>query len=36
MEYFHLNTESDLIAITFPDMTEYSCDKDEINITDVN
>lgn len=33
---FPSNTESDLIAITFPDMAEYNCNKDEINISDVN
>ena len=33
---FKSNTESDLIAITFPDKPEYSMDKDEIEIEDVN
>lgn len=28
------NTESDLIAITFPNMPEYTCDKDNIIIQD--
>ena len=28
------NTESDLIAITFPDLPEYTGDKDNIDITD--
>lgn len=28
------NTESDLIAITFPDQPEYTCDKDNIVIND--
>lgn len=28
------NTESDLIAITFPDLSEYSVDKDKILITE--
>lgn len=31
---FPSNTESDLIAITFPDKPEYSIDKDEIVIND--
>ena len=33
---FRSNTESDLIAITFPDNPEYSCDKDSIVINDIN
>ena len=33
---FPSNTESDLIAITFPDKEDYSLDKDEINVNDVN
>lgn len=33
---FPSNTESDLIAITFPDKPEYSMDKDSININDEN
>ena len=33
---FPSNTESDLIAITFPDREEYSIDKDEIIIDDIN
>lgn len=33
---FRSNTESDLIAITFPDKPEYSMDKDEIVIQDIN
>lgn len=33
---FPSNTESDLIAITFPDKAEYSMDKDEIAINDEN
>ena len=33
---FRSNTESDLIAITFPDKIEYNMDKDNININDVN
>ena len=33
---FPSNTESDLIAITFPDKEEYSVDKDDIRITDIN
>ena len=33
---FRSNTESDLIAITFPDKQEYSCDKNDIIITDTN
>ncbi|MBL0387277.1 hypothetical protein JJB07_11505 [Tumebacillus sp. ITR2] len=32
---FPSNTESDLIAITFPDRQEYSIDKDLINVLDV-
>ena len=31
---FISNTESDLIAITFPDKPEYNMDKDKINICD--
>lgn len=31
---FQSNTESDLIAITFPDKPEYSIDKNEISIKD--
>lgn len=30
------NTESDLIAITFPNKSEYVCDKDDIVINDEN
>ncbi len=30
------NTESDLIAITFPDLPEYNVDKDSINVNDEN
>ena len=33
---FPSNTESDLIAITFPDKPEYTIDKDEIKIEDTN
>jgi hypothetical protein len=33
---FISNTESDLLAITFPDKQEYSMDKDSINILDDN
>lgn len=33
---FASNTESDLIAITFPDNPEYTCDKDSIVINDRN
>jgi hypothetical protein len=33
---FRSNTESDLIAITFPNKLEYSIDKDNININDIN
>ena len=33
---FRSNTESDLIAITFPDKNEYTQDKDTISITDIN
>lgn len=33
---FPSNTESDLIAITFPDEPEYTIDKDSININDVH
>lgn len=33
---FKSNTESDLIAITFPDKPEYNMDKDNININDTN
>ncbi len=33
---FRSNTESDLIAITFPDKPEYSMDKDLISISDPN
>ena len=33
---FKSNTESDLIAITFPDKAEYYMDKDDININDTN
>ncbi|QJD12614.1 hypothetical protein [Streptococcus canis] len=33
---FRSNTESDLIAITFPDKPEYNMDKDNININDTN
>lgn len=33
---FTSNTESDLIAITFPDLPEYSMDKDQIIINDAN
>lgn len=33
---FPSNTESDLIAITFPDLPEYSIDKDDIRIRDMN
>lgn len=33
---FVSNTESDLIAITFPDKVEYSMDKDDIDILDEN
>ena len=32
---FCSNTESDLIAITLPDMPEYNIDKDDINIKDI-
>lgn len=31
---FPSNTESDLIAITFPDKEEYSCDQDDICLLD--
>lgn len=33
---FRSNTESDLIAITFPDKPEYAMDKDNIQVNDVN
>lgn len=33
---FRSNTESDLIAITFPDKEDYNCDKDDIIINDIN
>ena len=33
---FRSNTESDLIAITFPDKPEYSMDKDEITVKDMD
>lgn len=33
---FRSNTESDLIAITFPDKAEYNMDKDNICINDIN
>lgn len=33
---FNSNTESDLIAITFPDKIEYTQDKDLISIRDIN
>ena len=33
---FRSNTESDLIAITFPNKNEYTIDKDSINIHDSN
>lgn len=33
---FRSNTESDLIAISFPDKHEYSCDKMSIVISDAN
>lgn len=33
---FPSNTESDLIAITFPDSDEYKCDKENIVISDSN
>lgn len=33
---FPSNTESDLIAITFPDLPEYSVDKEHISIDDIN
>lgn len=33
---FPSNTESDLIAITFPDKLEYSCDKNDISIKNIN
>lgn len=33
---FRSNTESDLIAITFPDKPEYTADKDDIQITNSN
>lgn len=33
---FISNTESDLIAITFPDKAEYSMDKNMIDVVDVN
>ncbi|GAA0795111.1 hypothetical protein GCM10008910_13330 [Faecalicatena orotica] len=33
---FPSNTESDLIAITFPDKLDYFCDKDSISIKDTN
>lgn len=33
---FISNTESDLVAITFPDKPEYSMDKELINIIDAN
>ena len=33
---FKSNTESDLIAITFPDKPEYSMDKDSISIEDLD
>lgn len=33
---FKSNTESDLIAITFPDKPEYCIDKDNIIINDIN
>lgn len=33
---FKSNTESDLIAITFPDKPEYSMNKDNIQISDIN
>ena len=33
---FRSNTESDLIAITFPDKPEYSMDKDDIWVTDTD
>lgn len=31
---FPSNTESDLIALTFPDKSEYSCDKEKVHIKD--
>lgn len=31
---FPSNTESDLLALTFPDKFEYGCDKDDIKISD--
>lgn len=33
---FRSNTESDLIAITFPDRDDYNCDKDDIVVNDTN
>ena len=33
---FPSNTESDLIAITFPEKDEYICDKDSIEVKDPN
>ena len=33
---FPSNTESDLIAITFPDLPEYSMDKDSISVNDTS
>lgn len=33
---FRSNTESDLIAITFPDKTEYTIDKEQILINDIH
>lgn len=30
------NSESDLVAITFPDLPEYSIDKDSISVNDIN
>lgn len=33
---FPSNTESDLIAISFPDKAEYTCDKDNIVVKDSN
>lgn len=33
---FISNTESDLVAITFPNMPEYSSDKENISILDIN
>ena len=33
---FPSNTESDLIALTFPDESEYTCDKDFISVCDTD